>query len=546
MGEAEHLVEGRQAFGRRAWGDARALLAAAAVEHDLGVDDLARLGVAAHLSGDPDRATETFEQLHHTLLAAGDIDGAVRWAVWLAILLNLRGHHAQARGWFVRGQRVLEQTDEDLPARGYVLVPVALRHLHGEHDPERALAVFQRVSDVAGRFDDPDLTVLGLLGTAQSVVAMGDVDRGLPLLDEVMVTVTSSDVSPIMAGLAYCAIILACRDVFDLRRAQEWTDVLSRWCEDQQELRPYQGQCLVHRSEILQLHGDWSGALDEIEQACDHLTATPGDPVMGMARYQQGELLRLRGEFDRAEEAYRHASEWGHTKHPGLALLWLEVGRTDEAVAAIRDAAAAREGDRVARARVLGAFVEVMLRAGEIAAAASAVEELEEIAGALDSSYLQAVASEGRGALLLARGEPRDALAALRRSWQAWQVLDAPYESARTRVRIARACREIDDDRTATLELDAARTTFERLGASPALAEVAALRGGGEQRPGGLTPRELEVLELVATGATNREVAEALVISEKTVARHLSNMFTKIDVGSRAAATAWAYEHDVV
>lgn len=543
----QDLVAGRAAFEDRAWGDACARLAAAGDARDLGTADLERLGVAAHLSGHGELGAATFEQLHHRLLREGDVDGAARWAVWLAILLNLQGQHARAGGWFSRAQRVLDEAETDLAARGYLLVPVALRHLHGTHDPAAALEVFEQVRSVARRFDDPDLTALGLLGTAQSLVAMGDVDRGLPLLDEVMVTVTTSDVSPIMAGLAYCAVILACREVFDLRRAQEWTGVLSRWCDDQEGLRPYQGQCLVHRSEILQLHGDWSAAMAEIEHACDHLTTTPEDPVIGMARYQQGELLRLRGEFERAEDAYRQASEWGHTTLPGLALVWLAAGRTDEAAAALRGAVEDREGDRVRRAQVLGAYVEAMLVVGDVAAAATGVDELEEIADELDSSYLHAVATEGRGTLQLAQGDAQPALTTLRIAWRVWQSLDAPYESARVRLQLARACRELGDDATAALELDAARETFHHLGAAPALARVAALAGTTDQeRPGGLTPRELEVLELVATGATNRQVAEALVISEKTVARHLSNMFTKLDIGSRAAATAWAYEHGVV
>ena len=547
MAEARRLVEGRRAYERRAWGEARHHLVAAAAEEDLAPDDLERLAVAAHLSGHGEVATTTLERLHHVLLEDGEVDRAACWAVWLAILLFQRGQHAQGGGWLSRAQRVVDEHDVDGAARGYLLVPVALQRLDGEGDPQGALELFGEVAEVAGRVEDPDLTVMGLLGRGQSLVAMGDVDRGLPLLDEVMVTVTTADVSPIMAGLAYCAVILACRRVFDLRRAQEWTGVLSRWCDDQEDLQPYQGQCLVHRSEILQLHGQWSAALREVEQACDHLAATPGDPVMGMARYQQAELLRLRGDVQRAEECYRRAGEWGHPTQPGLALLHLAEGRLEDAVAAVRRAAAEREDDRVRRARVLGALVEVLLAAGEVAEAAAGVTELEDIADELDSVYLRAVAAESRGAVLLAQGQPREAVAVLRRAWRSWQSLDAPYESARVRVRIARAHRAVDDHDTAGLELEAARETFRRLRATPALEEVAALANDGEEAPpGGLTPREVEVLQLVATGATNREVAAALVISEKTVARHLSNMFTKLGIGSRAAATAWAYEHDVV
>lgn len=546
MDDDGRLDRARAAFERRAWGDARDDLLTADEDTGLGVDDLERLGVAAHLSGDPEMATTTLERLHHALLDAGEADRAARWAVWLAILLSQSGQHARGGGWLSRARRVVDEGGQDGPARGYLLVPAALQRLDAELDPAGALALFAEVSDTARRFDDPDLAVIGLLGQGQSLVAAGDVDRGLPLLDEVMVAVTTGGVSPIMAGMAYCAVILACREVFDLRRAREWTGVLSQWCDDQQDLHPYQGQCLVHRSEIMQLHGRWAAAMDEIEQACDHLARIPGDPVMGMARYQQGELLRLRGEVERAGEAYRLAEMWGHSPQPGLALLRLDEGRVEDALVEIRRTADERQGDRVRRARVLGALVEIALAAGEVDEAAAAVAELEAIAADLDSTYLRAVADEGRGAVLLARTAPADAIPVLRRAWRSWQALAAPYDAARVRVRIARASRAVGDDDTAAAELDAARTTFEDLGAAPALAGATAFADVGTRRPGGLTPREVEVLRLVATGATNREVAEALVISDKTVARHLSNMFTKLDVGSRAAATAWAYEHDVV
>lgn len=347
MGDDERLARGRDAFRRRAWGDARRHLLAAAEVLEPGAEDLERLGVAAHLSGHPEQATATFERLHRELLDRGEVDGAARWAAWLAILLLMRGRHAQAGGWLARARRILEEHGEDGPAGGYLLVPDALQRLWSANDPEAALAIFGEVSEVARRFHDPDLAVMGLLGRGQALVARGDVEHGLPVLDEVMVTVTTSDVSPIMAGMAYCAVILACRAVFDLERAGEWTAVLGRWCDEQQDLHPYQGQCLVHRSELLQLHGRWSAAMDEVEQACDHLARTAADPVMGMARYQQGELHRLRGAFREAEVAYRRAAEWGHPALPGRALLQLAEGRVADALADLREADEERRGDRV-------------------------------------------------------------------------------------------------------------------------------------------------------------------------------------------------------
>ena len=538
------LTAGREAFARHAWREAYEHLRDAAERHELEPDDLRCLATAAYLTGRNEAAEQSLERLHHRLLDDGELDQASRWAVWLAILLFQRGQHAQGGGWLSRAQRLLDDADLDCAARGYLLVPVALQVLDAEHDPERANEVFEQVSVIARRFDDPDLAVLGLLGSGQALVASGDVGRGVPVLDEVMVAVTTGDVSPILAGIAYCAVIITCRMVFDLRRAQEWTGVLSRWCGEQQGLHPYQGQCLVHRSEIMQLHGQWSEAMEEIEHACSHLAMNAADPVMGMARYQQAELLRLRGRFARAEDAYRLASEWGHPPQPGLALLRLAEGRIEEAAAAIGHETESAESDRVRRARVLAAFVAIMLAADDLVAARAGIDELEAIAADFDSTYLEAVAAEGRGALLLASADPGRARRVLRGASQTWRALDAPYETAQVRLRMARAHRELGDDDAADMELDAATRVFQRLKAAPALEQVHALSRRPESAtPAGLTPREVEVLRLVATGATNRDVADTLVISEKTVARHLSNMFVKLGVGSRAAATAWAYEH---
>ena len=543
MVEHDTLAAGRAAYDRRAWTDAFDALSVADRDAGLGTDDLERLAVAAHMSGRDAEATGALERLHRTLLDAGEVGRAVRWALWLAVILLLRGEHGQGGGWLSRAARLLDAHDLDVPERAFLMVPEAFQALEAGDGPA-ARDLFEQVTATATRFGDIDLTVMGILGQGQALVAMGDADRGTAMLDEAMVAVTTGDVSPMMTGIAYCALILACRAVFDLRRAQEWTAALTRWCDEQEGLQPYRGQCLVHRSEIMQLRGEWTEALAEVERACDHLATGGHDPAMGMARYQQAELLRLRGDLSRAERCYREASEWGHPAHPGLALLRLAQGRTDDAQAAIRREVEAADGDRLERAKLLAAYVQIVLAAGDVEAADGGVGELTRIASDFDSAYLAAAAAEARGALLLARGDPTAATTSLRSAVVAWTELGAPYEAARARVLAARACRQLGDHDTAELELGAARRVFERLRAAPALAEVAELASvSADGAPGGLTPREVEVLRLVATGVTNREVAETLVISEKTVARHLSNIFTKLDLGSRTAAAAWAYEH---
>ncbi len=547
------LAEARAAWERRAWLDAYDTLRALDADGHLGVADLERLAMAAQLTGRDAEALVVMERVHHLHLDRG-VDGtarAARWAIWLGILHALAGSHAQSGGWLSRAGRILDDAGLDVAERGFLLVPTGLRAL-SRGDLETAGQTFAAVSEVARRFNDPDLIVMGLLGRGQTAVAAGQMQAGAALLDESMVAVTTGDVIPLIAGIAYCAVIIACRDAFDRQRAREWTTALSRWCDDQQGLHPFRGQCLVHRSEIMQFRGAWEEALTEIREACDHLSRRPEDPVMGMARYQEAELLRLCGELDAAEEAYREASAWGRSPQPGLALLRLAQGRNDEAMAAVNRVLdqhpANGGGDAVVkRAPVLTAAIEVGLAVGDRAAAERATTELEQVAEDFGSDYLRAAAVSARGAVLLAAGDAAAANALLHEAFDCWQRLEAPYEAARVRGLVARACWEMGDLDTATMEVEAARATFEQLGAAPDLAAMDAMLadmdGQGEPAPGGLTPREVEVLQLVATGASNREVADVLVISERTVARHLSNLFTKLGVSTRSAATAWAYEH---
>jgi ATP/maltotriose-dependent transcriptional regulator MalT len=361
-----------------------------------------------------------------------------------------------------------------------------------------------------------------------------------------MVAITAGECSPILTGLVYCSVIDGCQQVYALRNAQEWTAALTRWCDRQPGIVAFTGRCLAHRAEIMQLQGAWADALAEAQQAERRFAEGMNQAAAAQAIYRQGELHRLRGQFGEAEEAYRDASRLGGEPQPGLALLRLAQGNDEAAAAAIRRVAG-ETTDRFKRAGLLPAYVEIMLAIGDAEEASRACRELEEIAQGSDSGMLGAMAAHARGAVDLAQGDARTALVALRRARQMWHELEVPYEAARARALLGLTCRALGDDDGAGLELEAAREVFAQLGAAPELARLDLLTGPPvAAHSHGLTARELQVLRLVAAGKSNREIASTLVISEHTVARHLQNIFAKLGVSSRTAASAFAFTHGLV
>ncbi|MEP7064741.1 MAG: LuxR C-terminal-related transcriptional regulator [Gemmatimonadota bacterium] len=546
MMTAGALVMGREHCARRGWDDAHAMLSAADRESALSADDLVLLATATQMLGLDGEVSALWLRAHSAYVEQQNRLKAVRCAYWLILPLLFRGDMAQAGGWIARAQRLLTDEDADCAEHGYLLCTMALRAVR-EGKIAAAREDFAEAARIGDRTQEADLIAQARHGEGRTLIGLGETERGAALLDEVMTSVIGGAVSPLTAGVIYCSVLEACQEMYDLRRAQEWTDAMTTWCAQQPDGMGFRGRCLVHRAELMQVHGAWSGASEEAERARERFMRPPPQRAIGLAHYRIAELHRLRGSFLEAGEAYRQTSQAGLDPQPGLALLRLAQGQTAAASTAI-ERAAAEVRDTRRRWRLLPALVEISVATGEVARARAAAEELARFAASRNTPALLATSAHASGAVMLAEGDARGALVALREAFTLWQTLGAPYDAACARVLIGRACRALHDADTATLELVCAQRTFAELGAAydqSRTRELLREEGGGDA-DGALTPRETEVLRLVATGKTNRAIAASLGISEKTIARHVSNIFMKLGLANRAAATAYAYEHGVL
>lgn len=543
---ASSLERARHAYAARQWADAFARFCEADAQAPLGAGDLESLVWSAALSARDDAMLSALERLYELHAAAGRREKASRCAFWLGFRNYSLGETGRAMAWMQRSQRLVDELGGESVVRGYLLLP-AVHKCRAEGKLDSAAETAARAVAIGEKFHDRDL--VGLARNLQGTVFihMGRVAEGVALLDEAMLAASGGELSPLVTGLVYCSVISACCQIYAMDRAREWTDALSSWCDEQPQLGAFNGSCMVHRSEIMQMNGAWPEALQEARHASRHLEKTVDRDTAAAAQYQEGEIYRLRGDFAAAERCYRETNRLGREPYPGLALLRLAQGRREQAVAAIRRVAAAT-ANPLARAKYLPAAVEIMLACGLVEEAAEASEQLDEISRKFGTEVLNAISSCARGLVASARGDLGTALPLLRNAFSTWHKVGAPYIAARIRAQIARACLTLGDRETAMMELEAARAAFEDVGAAPDLAEIAKIDPSRprEQDDHGLSAREVEVLSHLVSGSTNRAIADALGLSTKTVDRHVGNIFNKLGVSSRAAATARALRDEII
>ena len=529
----DQLEGARTACESGRWGDAWRALSAVPVDR-LAIDDLDRLATAAYLTGRDEEAFAVWTRAYQRCVEEGTVHRAAHFGAKLGSALSFKGDLPRCGGWVLRVAELLEEAGIDCVEQGWLEFGMGMSRLFEHGDVPGAFAKFGLAGKIGRRFGDVELTTMARIGEGRMRIYLGEPAEGMAMLDAAFVTLEAGEIGPVASGDAYCTIIDATAEVQDLARLRSWTAGLTRWCDAQQELVVYRGHCFVHRAEAYRELGDWVAGLEESRRACDRLAEPVMYGILGAAHALEGDFQRLLGAHAEARACYARAIELGHQPQPGLALLRLVEGDAGAAHAMIQRVLAESE-DPVSRCRPLAAAVDIALAADQPEAAVEAADELRAIAGELGTPLLRARAAYAQGAVRLAANDTRGALAELRRAVDAFTALEARHDAARARMLIADCCDALGDS-------DSAET--ERRTAEAALAACAAAGDGPSFD--GLSAREIEVLRLVAQGKTNRVIAGELFISEKTVATHVSHIFTKLGVSSRSAATAYAFDRKLV
>jgi DNA-binding CsgD family transcriptional regulator len=539
--QTSDLERARDAVRRESWREAYEELAAFDPS-DLAPRDLEALADAAWWMSKNDESIAARQTAYARYSDAGEEARAASMAGRLGVEHLMRGEPAVGAGWLMRAHRHLEGLQECVEHGFLAVIEATVARFRGALDDASELAT--RATEIGQRFRDPDLVALGVHTNGLVLISLGREPEGVALLDEAMTAVVAGELSSYFTGVVYCNVIGACLELADVRRAGEWSQAARTWCESLPPESPYPGLCRINRAEVESLRGAWTEAESEALRASEELMTF--DPMAAAsAFYETGEIRRRTGAVAGAQEAFARAQELGFDPQPGLSLLRLAQGKAEAAHTTLRLAVTSGEGNSLRRARLLAAQVEVALIVEDRETARAARDELAEMARDSGRPALVAAAASADAALRLAEGDMEGALKSSRRACSIWQELKLPYETAQTRLSYGLALRASGDEEGARSELRAALATFERLGASPDARRTMELLSEPRGLPRGLSLREAEVLRLLATGKTNREIAAALVISEHTVARHLQNMFVKLGVSSRSAATAFAFEHDL-
>ncbi|HEY3427908.1 MAG TPA: hypothetical protein VGK83_04480, partial [Acidimicrobiia bacterium] len=481
----DRLVEARAALDRRDWNQAFDLFTQVEATIGLKPADLETLAGVAWFSGRGAESVEVTEKAFHAHVAERNNVRAAYLAFELAKQYGYRGKNSIAGAWLRKGEQLLRDEPEGYAHGYHELVLGYLAHARGEVDAAMALA--DRAVAIASGFGDADLRAEALTLLGRIRIATGASAEGFANFEEAAASAVSGELSPFNAGVTYCQIISACRDLTDYQRASEWTAETERWCQSQ-AVSGFPGICRIHRAEVAALHGGWEKAEAELEKATEELKAYEAIPPMADGYYALGEIRRRRGDLAGAETALQQAHDLGHSPYPALALIRLAQGKTKAAAQSINGALANETWDQLSRSRLLPAQVEILVAAGELTAARNAAEEFSDLVASRESPALKAGVEEAWGRVLLAEGDPAEAMRRLRSAIKSWQQVKAPYEVAADRVLLNSALRAVGDHDGADLELEAARKTFAELGAKQDLAaterlisSAAARRGEAEQ-----------------------------------------------------------------